>query len=67
MLSEVIDKMTDISVNLCHAMQLPQREYVQMGGASGKITDHEDSQSPGLSSSPGICMYIDMHLYMVVA
>lgn len=53
MLSEAIEKMTDISMNLCNVLCLPQRDYIEGGVAVSKGSCQEDNQSPGLPASPG--------------
>lgn len=49
-LGEAVEKMTDISMHLCHVMSLPQRDYVEGGGAT---THHEDAQPTSQPASPG--------------
>ena len=52
-LSEAIDKMTDISVHLCQVMSIPPRDHLEGSGSSNKSTVLEDTYSSSSSSSPG--------------
>ena len=64
-LSEAIDKMTDISTHLCQVLSLPQRDYVDGGGSNSKTNNLEDTHSPSSSSaSPGAhiqCTWMHTH------
>ena len=54
-LSEAIDKMTDISIHLCQVLSLPQRDYVEGGGSTNKTNNLEETHSRSSSSaSPGV-------------
>ena len=45
--------MADFSTHLCQVMSLPQRDYVEGGGANGKASDQDEAQTPSLPASPG--------------
>ena len=66
MLSEAIEKMTDISMNLCNVLCLPQRDYVEGGVATSKSSCLEEHQSPSLPASPGMYMYNE-HGHLILA
>ena len=52
-LSEAIERMTDISVHLCNVLCLPQRDYMEGAVAMSKGSCQEDNQSPSQPASPG--------------
>jgi hypothetical protein len=58
-LSEAIDKMTDVSIHLCQVLSLPQRDYVEGEGSINKINNLEDTHSRSSSSaSPGVHVHV---------